>query len=163
MENRTRHVGEAPSDRLAGYRVLIVDPDEHARRELRAVLHREGARVLEAADGSAALREAIRWQPDLIAFDPSTFGEAAPKIYRSLRRDPRINDIPVCLVTEKPALRPRLCDQGVRTPDGLCLKPLDAGRTVATMTKVLKIHGRWWSRRVSLREASESNAVPTLH
>lgn len=142
---------------------MIVDPDEDARRDLRAVLGHAGARVLEAEDGSAALREAIRWQPDLIAFDPSTFGEAAPKIYRSLRRDPRISDIPVCLVTDEPALRPRLCDQGVRTPDGLCLKPLDAGRTVTIMTKVLRIHGRWWSRRVSLNDTAESNAASSLH
>lgn len=157
MDDLSRNLGKAPSGRLQGYRVLVVDRDAHHRRELRSLLLREGARVLEASDGAEALREAIRWQPDLIAFDPSSVGDAGPATYRALRRDPRIDDIPVCLWTERPDLRPRLCDQGVRCPDGLFLKPLETEHAVATMTRVLRIHGRWWSRRVAVEAPSNGD------
>ncbi len=154
MDDLSRDPSGTPAGRLAGYRVLVVDPDADSRRALRSLLVQEGARVLEASDGTEALREAIRWQPDLIAFDPSAAGETGPAAYRSLRRDPRIDDIPVCLWTDSPDVRPMLCDQGVRCPDGLFLKPLEVEHAVATITRVLRIHGRWWSRRVAIDDGA---------
>ena len=157
MDDLSREPGGTSPGRLLGYRVLIVDRDAAARGQLRSLLLREGAKVVEASDGAGALRESIRWQPDLIVFDPWTVGDAGPKVYRALRRDPRIDDIPVCVMTNRPDLRPRLCDLGVRCPDGLFLKPLEDDHAVATMTRVLRIHGRWWSRRVAVGDLSAND------
>ncbi|MDB4947995.1 MAG: type secretion system protein [Gemmatimonadetes bacterium] len=49
-----------------GLRVLLVDDDREARRVLRRGLEAEGFRVIEAADGEAALAYARRLRPDLV-------------------------------------------------------------------------------------------------
>jgi CheY-like chemotaxis protein len=53
----------APAANNSGERVLLVDDDRAARRELRSALEREGFGVIEAADGEAALAYARRLRP----------------------------------------------------------------------------------------------------
>lgn len=50
-------------------RILIVDDDTVVRRLVRDGLEREGFEVAEADDGSAALAEVARCQPDLVILD----------------------------------------------------------------------------------------------
>jgi type II secretory ATPase GspE/PulE/Tfp pilus assembly ATPase PilB-like protein len=59
-----RSVGPSSGD--GAPRVLLVDDDREARRSLRAALEAEGFRVIEAADGEAALAYARRLRPDLV-------------------------------------------------------------------------------------------------
>lgn len=49
--------------------VLVVDDDPNVRDVLRRYLHRAGYRVVEAADGEAALEQAAKHQPDLVILD----------------------------------------------------------------------------------------------
>ena len=48
---------------------LIVDDSESARELLRLILEQPGLDILEAEDGEAAMREALRHVPDLIILD----------------------------------------------------------------------------------------------
>jgi DNA-binding response OmpR family regulator len=50
-------------------RVLLVDDDVESRRVLRVGLEQEGFRVLEAADGEAALEYARRLKPEFIIME----------------------------------------------------------------------------------------------
>lgn len=49
--------------------VLVVDDHEGFRRRARRLLERHRYRVVEAADGAAALRLAIAEQPDVVLLD----------------------------------------------------------------------------------------------
>ncbi|MEX2282441.1 MAG: ATPase, T2SS/T4P/T4SS family [Gemmatimonadota bacterium] len=57
------------SFRSDGMRVLLVDDDVESRRALRVGLEQEGFRVLEAADGEAALEYARRLKPEFIIME----------------------------------------------------------------------------------------------
>ena len=54
---------------LSSYKILVVDDDADARSFICAVLEDNGATVLEASDGDAALEVARRERPDLITLD----------------------------------------------------------------------------------------------
>jgi CheY-like chemotaxis protein len=49
--------------------VLVVDDHEGFRVHTRRLLERHGYRVVEAADGAGALREADLWRPDIVLLD----------------------------------------------------------------------------------------------
>ena len=75
--------------------VLIVDDDPDARFVLTAVLNHDGYRVIEAADGAAAVSQASRHRPDIIVMDirmPSMNGLEAGEAIRS---DERTRDVPI--------------------------------------------------------------------
>ncbi len=61
--------GAVPRPGDGAPRVLVVDDDRAARATLRTALEREGAVVIEAADGESALAYARRLAPDAIVTD----------------------------------------------------------------------------------------------
>jgi two-component system cell cycle response regulator DivK len=79
--------------------VLLVDDDEDNRRIYSDLLEREGYRVLQAADGQAAVALAREARPDVVVMDlamPRMDGcEAATR----LKADPETRPIPVLALT----------------------------------------------------------------
>ena len=67
MQTEASRAEGAPAPRTP--RILIVDDDTALRRLVRDGLEREGFEVCEAGDGSAALDEVGRSQPDLVILD----------------------------------------------------------------------------------------------
>lgn len=151
MDDTKRGIESPTSRRLASFRVLVVDEDEKERNAWRALLSREGATVVEAESEEQAHRAALRIQPDLITLAPRPEGRVGVRCFRELRRDPFLEDIPVCVLTDRPETRRRLCDQGVRPPDGVVETLVDAERTLETVRGVLTRHPRRWSRRTAVR------------
>jgi CheY-like chemotaxis protein len=49
--------------------VLVVDDDQEIRQSVSDVLRRAGCRVVEAADGAAAIEVAVAVEPDLVFLD----------------------------------------------------------------------------------------------
>ncbi len=60
---------QASEPRDAAQTVLVVDDHEGFRLRTRRLLERERYRVVEAADGADAIRQAEREQPDLVLLD----------------------------------------------------------------------------------------------
>jgi response regulator RpfG family c-di-GMP phosphodiesterase len=81
--------------------VLLVDDDISVRRLCRAILEREGCRVLEAADGIAGMEEAKQSLPDVIIMDVMMPGVDGLEATRALRSHPATETIPIIILSAK--------------------------------------------------------------
>lgn len=137
----------AGGDGLAGLRVLLVEPEVARRERLRRMLRTYGAEVVTDCSCPDGVTAAVRHQPDLIVFDPDAAGEAGVHTYRRLRRDPRIDDIPVFVVAGERGAHHRLCDQGVAPPDGFVVREVDERELLGALQRTAALRRRRWARR----------------
>jgi len=66
--------------------ILVIDDDETIREILRAILEREGYRVLEAPDGGEGLKQFTETPTDLVITDLIMPGKEGIETIRDLRR-----------------------------------------------------------------------------
>ena len=111
----------------AGKLVLVVDDDPDARDFLITVLEDNGYATVSAKDGSEALEVIEQQRPDLVTLDITMPEKSGVAVYRKLREDEQLRDIPVIIVTgisddfEKFISSRRQ----IPPPDGFIHKPLD--------------------------------------
>lgn len=80
-------------------RVLLVEDSPFLRYAARAVLHRRGYEVIEAADGQEALELLTRSRPDVILLDLVMPRLSGTEVLRALKQDPLLADIPVVMLS----------------------------------------------------------------
>ncbi len=80
--------------------ILVVDDEPTLVATLKYNLERESFRVLEAADGEAALEAARSGRPDLIVLDLMLPGLSGLEVCRILRKETRV---PIIMLTAKDA------------------------------------------------------------
>lgn len=67
--------------------VLVVDDDPEIRQSVMDILRRAGCRVVEAADGAAAIAAAVAVKPDLVFLDMTMPGGMdGPQVAAEIRR-----------------------------------------------------------------------------
>jgi signal transduction histidine kinase/DNA-binding response OmpR family regulator len=109
--------------------VMVVDDDPPSRELLAGIVRREGYRIIEAADGEAALALARSHRPDIITLDvlmPRLDGWA---VLAALKSDVGLREIPVIIVTV-------LADRGIALSLGateFVTKPVDRARLAAVL------------------------------
>jgi two-component system response regulator VicR len=80
-------------------KVLVVDPDVQARREIRAVCEQDGYQVVEADAGSEALRQIEHARPNIVLLEVTLPDGAGFDICRELRKmDPVV---PVIMMSSR--------------------------------------------------------------
>ncbi len=79
--------------------ILVVDDREENRSLLRRRLQRNGAQVVEAADGASALRVVAEEQPDLVLLDHMMPGMSGLDVLKTLRLEHDPAALPVIMVT----------------------------------------------------------------
>jgi len=79
--------------------ILIVDDVAANRETLRELFAAENYRLLEAANGLAALQLAAKTPPDLVLLDVIMPGMDGYEVCRRLRADGRLAEVPVIMVT----------------------------------------------------------------
>lgn len=80
-------------------KILIVDDDPQLVTYLKAILEDNGYDVITAEDGNEALEKTKKENPDLISLDLLMPEKTGIKMFRELRKDEQIKDIPVIMVT----------------------------------------------------------------
>ena len=80
-------------------RILIVDDIAANRETLTALLDAQDYRLIEAADGPAALSLATATPPDLVLLDVMMPGMDGYEVCRRLRADARLAEVPIIMLT----------------------------------------------------------------
>ncbi|MBI4178088.1 response regulator [bacterium] len=80
-------------------KILIVDDDDDISCIIRDCLAREGFTCVTAVDGEEGLRLSYETFPDLILLDFTMPGKNGFEVCRELKKDPRMKDIPICIMS----------------------------------------------------------------
>ncbi len=80
-------------------KILVVDDEPDVVRYFTALLEENGYETASASDGLEALAKARSARPDLITLDITMPNESGVKVFRELREDPELREIPVVVVT----------------------------------------------------------------
>ncbi len=99
--------------------ILIADPSETSRRDLLRFFRTKGYKVIDAADGSRALAEALLKRPDILLLDLSLPGLGPDRLVQILRTNPHTKNIPIFFLSDQeksvPGFRPGI-DEFIRKP-----------------------------------------------
>ncbi|MDL2339590.1 MAG: response regulator, partial [Pseudomonadota bacterium] len=87
--------------------VLVVDDSLTVRRVTERMLLREGYRVMLAKDGLDALEQLAREKPAIVLSDIEMPRMDGFDLVRNLRADPRLQDLPVIMITSRIAQKHR--------------------------------------------------------
>jgi CheY-like chemotaxis protein len=123
---------------LAGRKILVVDDSPDILEFITAVCEDNGATVVQAADGDAALEVARREKPDLITLDLDLPGKDGGEVFQIIRKDPELAAIKVCVITGRPELRSLIYDRPVRPPEGYLDKPVDEDTILVNVRKIIE-------------------------
>ena len=80
---------------------LVVDDSITVRRVTQRLLERNGMRVLTARDGMDALTLLQEHTPDIILLDIEMPRMDGYEVAAHVRNDPRLNDIPIVMITSR--------------------------------------------------------------
>src|SRR2546421_8111280 len=118
--------------------VLIVDDIEDNRKVMRDFLtQKHNCRVIEAEDGQAALRLALRESPSLILMDIGLPKYGGLAVIAQMRKRRRLRRVPIVAVTayDSPGLRLEAEEAGVNDYITKPLHPEEFGRMVDRFLK----------------------------
>ena len=115
---------------MAGARILVVDDEPDITVYLSSFLEDHGYTVVCAEDASVAQEILARYTPDLILIDVMMPGRSGLDLMVTLRRDPRLCEVPLLVVTGNDRVLEDACRSylrahaGVRGPDAVLGKPV---------------------------------------
>jgi two-component system alkaline phosphatase synthesis response regulator PhoP len=81
--------------------ILLADDEVNLRTLVRTTLDDPAYRILEAADGVAALELARKENPDLVVLDWMMPGMSGVEVANALRQDPATAHLPIIMLTAK--------------------------------------------------------------
>ena len=128
-------------------KILIADDDKQIRQLLALYFEKEGFTVVEAADGTEALRFYEEQKPQLLLLDVMMPGQDGLEVCRRVRR---VSEVPVILLTAKGEDEDRIngLDLGA---DDYITKPFNPREVVARVKAVLRRSQHNWREEESLQ------------
>lgn len=126
----------------AGPTILVVDDDLLLRRLFSEILNDAGMRVLEAADGRAALDVLHTERVDAVLLDSQMPHLDGLAVLASVRADPSTHTLPVILVTGQSDTEDRVRGLEAGANDYLA-KPVDTDELVARVRAQLRGQAAW--------------------
>lgn len=119
---------------MAGKRVLVVDDDVKTVELVRLYLNRDGYHVVNAYDGSEALRLARESHPDLIVLDLMLPGIDGLEVCHTLRNE---SDVPIIMLTARTTDEDKLTGLGLGADDYVT-KPFSPRELAARVRAILR-------------------------
>jgi len=136
---------KARSNSMKKKRILIVDDELDMRTFLSTLLETTGYKPVVASDGLEGIRKARQIKPDLIVLDVMMPKEAGIQMYRDLRVDSELKDIPVIMLSgiakktffHSQNVLDAYTGQSVREPDAYIEKPPEAEELLQSVRGLL--------------------------
>ena len=128
-----------------GKKVLIVDDDADIRTFASSVIENSGYTPEIAVNGEEAIEKIRKDKPDLIILDVLMPKESGIKMYREVKTDPKLSDIPVIILsgiaqrtfTRSQKALAEFEGQTVPEPEAYLEKPVEPEELAATLNKFL--------------------------
>jgi len=119
--------------------VLVVDDDPDAREFLTTVLEDNGFAVTTAKDGTEAVAMIDQVLPSLVTLDISMPEKSGVAVYRKLKEDDRLKQVPVIIITGVSEDFRRFISnrRQVPPPEGYINKPVDVELFLRTVKDLL--------------------------
>ncbi len=124
---------------LSGRTILVTDDEPDMVIFLSTVLEDNGATILKAHNGNEAIEIAKKEKIDLMTLDINMPGMGGNEVFEALRKDDKMKDIPICIITGRPELRSLIYDRPVTPPEGYMDKPVSEKDLIFNVRKILEI------------------------
>ena len=118
-------------------KILVIDDEPDVVSYLSAFLEDEGIKDLTASNGPDGLTMAREEAPDLITLDITMPGMSGIEVLTTLRRDERLNGLPVVIITGVTSFDKLTDYRDVRAPEGFMQKPIDLVRLLSMIKGIL--------------------------
>lgn len=113
-------------------KILVIDDEPDMVTFLSTLLEDNGYDVITAADGDEGMEKTKADKPDLISLDLLMPNKTGIKMYRELRKDEEVSEIPVIMVTgfgkdDVPSMdfKEWIKKRAIRPPEAYIEKPVD--------------------------------------
>ena len=142
-----------PSKGFMAKKILIIDDDPDAISFVQCILEDHGYENISSLSSIKGLEMARSENPDLILLDLFMPEKSGISVFKELRQDPRLNHIPVVVVSGMPQVTGvdvttfigRQIDPtedgvspGLTAPDGLVDKPIDPEKLINIIKKIMR-------------------------
>lgn len=125
-------------------KILIVDDEPDMVTFLSALLEDEGYTTITASDGEEGITKVKSEKPDLVSLDLLMPNKTGIKMFRELRKDDEVRDIPVVMVTgfgkdDVPSMdfKEWIQQRAIKPPEAYLEKPVDKEMLLAAIKKAL--------------------------
>jgi CheY-like chemotaxis protein len=125
-------------------KIMVIDDEEDVVTFLTTLLEENGYETCWAMDGVEGLEKIKREKPDLICLDLLMPEKTGILLYREIRKDPELKDIPVIMITGFAAPEYPLIDfkrfistKSIPPPEGFMEKPIDQKALLAAIKETL--------------------------
>lgn len=118
-------------------RILCIEDEFEMIELIRMVLDREGFEVAGAMGGEQGLSMMKEFKPDLVLLDLMMPGMDGWEVYRQMRADKTLTEIPVIIVTAKAQSIDRVLGLQVAKVADYITKPFGPKELVASVQRVL--------------------------
>jgi CheY-like chemotaxis protein len=125
-------------------KILIIDDEPDTLVFLGTLLKKNGYEVSEASDGVEGMKKILSEQPDLVCLDLLMPEKTGIKMYREMRKDEALKNVPVIMVTgfSTSALgymdfKKFIHQRSIPAPEGYIEKPIDKDEFIRAVKEVV--------------------------
>lgn len=126
-------------------KILIIDDEPDVITFIGTLLRKNGYVVCEACDGVEGMKKVLEENPDLVCLDLLMPEKTGLKMYREMRKDSRLQSVPVIMVTGIEAVDPWdfkgfkqfIHERSIPAPQGYIEKPIDKDQFLKAVKEVL--------------------------
>ena len=125
-------------------KILIIDDEPDVLLFLGTLLRKNGYEVCEACNGEEGFQKVHEEKPDLVCLDLLMPEKTGIKMYRDLKKDENLKDVPVIMVTgfSTPVLgfmdfKKFIHERSIPAPEGYIEKPINKEEFLKAVKEVV--------------------------